>query len=147
MGGACDTICPFMGHHFMERHRILRVRDCTQPHRNAHRKCQMEHDPMRTTGPDSTRLGKRGRRQWSLSTGAIQEVEAGLQETSGPAEKQKFSRAGYSPTLPAHVDSQSQNWRRPGEPEVNPSESGKWGRRASAWPKATDRGQTQASGL
>lgn len=107
----------------------------------------MEHDPMRTTGPDSTRLGKRGRRQWSLSTGAIQEVEAGLQETSGPAEKQKFSRAGYGPTLPAHVDSQSQTWKRPGEPEVNPSESGKWGQRASAWLKATDRGQTQASGL
>lgn len=58
----------------------------------------MEHGPTQMSGPRGTGFGRRGRRQWSLPAGVIQEVQDILQETSGPARKQKLGRAWYHPT-------------------------------------------------
>lgn len=71
----------------------------------------MEHGPMQMSGLGRTGFGRRSRRQWSLPAGIIQEVQDILQETSGPAEKQRLGRAGRGLTLPAPVDSQSQIWK------------------------------------
>lgn len=105
----------------------------------------MEHGPMQTSGTAALGLGGEAGSSGLCPPGSSRKYRTSSRKLLGLLKNKSW--AGRGPTRQFSGTPGVGTGKRPEEPEVNPSESGKWGQRTSSWLKATEQGQTPASGL